>query len=383
MGLRARVLAAILALLGFGCGERSAPEDMGLQVGDILGNPDSAGFARAERVIPFVFPDDHGPHPGFRNEWWYFTGNLRTAGGRRFGYQVTFFRNAMLPAPVATEAEPASAWRTRTLWMAHVALTDVDARRHRAGERFSRGAPGLAGARALPLSVWLEDWRLDAGPEGAHGFPWRLQVQTEGFALDLALSSVAPPVLQGDRGLSQKSTEPGNASYYYSFPRLSTAGTVFVDGRQHRVEGLSWGDREWSTSALGEDQTGWDWFALQFDSGESLMYYQLRRGALGPDPLSRGSWVDAHGTVRVVPAREVELRELAYWQGSDGRDYPVRWSLRWLAEGREWLVEAVLPEQFNALSVRYWEGAVDVRDVASGEPVGQGYLEMTRGRRQR
>ncbi|HXH04683.1 MAG TPA: carotenoid 1,2-hydratase, partial [Candidatus Competibacteraceae bacterium] len=124
-------------------------------VSQSLGGIPDEGFQRAYAPRPLRFPEDHGPHPGFRNEWWYFTGNLSAPGGRRFGYQLTLFRIAL--APAATVAD--SAWRSHELYMGHLALSDVEGRRHHAYERFARAALGLAGAGVRPLRVWLEDWR--------------------------------------------------------------------------------------------------------------------------------------------------------------------------------------------------------------------------------
>jgi predicted secreted hydrolase len=377
---RSRLYLLLFVLSGVACTDR--PASSALDIGELLGSSAADGFARARQVRAFEFPRDHGSHPAYRNEWWYLTGNVRDADGRRFGYQVTFFRNAMLPP--GPEPQGGSAWRTRTLWMVHAALTDVQGGQHYADERFSRGEPGLAGARSEPFAVWLENWRLEgsaaqgSAPAGSHAQPWSLSVHNATFALQLSLSGAREPVLQGDRGLSRKSAAPGNASYYYSFPRLHTEGELSVDGRRYTVSGLSWFDREWSTSVLDQDQTGWDWFALQFDSGEALMYYQLRRAGNEQDPHSRGSWVGADGGVQAILPQQIELRELAHWQAPDGRRYPVAWSLRWRPGGRHWRVEAVLDEQFMELSFRYWEGAVDVTEADSGQRVGQGYLEMTR-----
>lgn len=374
-GLAVGLLAGLLC----GCDGRPAGGVERLDIGQLLSEPGAEGFAVADRVVALRFPRDHGAHPAFRSEWWYLTGNLEAGDGRRFGYQVTFFRNALEP-PGVTSGD--SAWRTRSLWMAHAAITDVAGQRHRARERFSRGEPGLAGAVADPFAVWLDDWRLSGrGGDGEHAFPWRLSLPAGDFDLQLTLSGAGDPVLQGDRGLSRKSAGPGNASYYYSLPRLGSSGELVVDGRRYRLAGWSWFDREWSTSALDQGQTGWDWFSLQLDDGSALMYYQLRRGEAGVDPFSRGSRVAPGGDVTTIAPQDIVLRPLARWRAPDGVDYPVAWALELPAEGVRWRVEAVLPQQFMDLSVRYWEGAVTVSEAASGHPVGRGYLEMTRIRR--
>jgi predicted secreted hydrolase len=346
----------------------------GIAVGTALGGGDSAGYRRACEPRPFHFPTDHGPHPDYRNEWWYVTGNLADATGRAFGYQLTLFRIALAPAMPAAD----SAWRTNQVYMGHLALTDVAGQRHFGFERFSRGALDLAGARAAPFRVWLEDWELSGS--GLAIFPMRLRARQGEIALDLTLDTAKPVVLQGDRGLSQKSAEPGNASYYYSFTRLPTRGAVRLGEQHFTVRGESWLDREWSTSALGPDQSGWDWFALQLDDGRDLMFYRLRRKDGGVDPFSKGTLVAADGQARLLPGDEVELQPLGQWTSPrTGDRYPAGWRLRLPAENLDLTVTPKVADQEMRLTVRYWEGAVAVKGQAGDRKItGQGYLEMTR-----
>jgi predicted secreted hydrolase len=364
--MRGLILLLVVTLAG--C-EPPAPEPQSFRVADVLGGGSAAGFARATEVRPFQFPADHGPHPAYRNEWWYLTGNLRSADGRRaFGFQITLFRIALQPRPVSSD----SAWRTNQVWMAHAALSDVSAGDHQAYERFAREALGLAGAQRAPLRVWLEDWQLQLDEPGGL---WRLQLPTPGFDLTLALTPASPVVLQGDQGLSQKSAEPGNASYYYSIPRLQASGQLRLNGETLVVQGTAWLDREWSTSALGPEQTGWDWFSLQLDDGRNLMYYQLRRTDGSTDRHSSGSLSDSGGLQRRLTPADVTLSPLAHWNTGDLR-YPVEWRLQLQGEPHPWRVRAVLEDQEMRLSVRYWEGAVEVIDDVTGDRLGHGYLEM-------
>ena len=181
-----------------------------------------SGFSRATGPQKFVFPSDHGLHPDYQTEWWYYTGNLRAEDGRHFGYQLTFFRSALLPA--LDRQGRASEWATDQVYMAHFALTDVAAQKHHAFERFSRGAAGLAGALTSPFQVWLEDWAVEALAPGRY----HLSAKAEGIGVDLQLQDQKGPILQGDEGYSQKGPEPGNASYYYSLTRMATKGSIQV-----------------------------------------------------------------------------------------------------------------------------------------------------------
>lgn len=390
----------MLVLLLTGCSEKAA-QPIALKLTDILGGKDVEGFERAYQPREFHFPEDHAAHPGFRNEWWYFTGNVADRHGRRYGYQVTFFRTAISPNTPSAE----SRWAVRDLWMAHAAVTDIDGRKHYAAQRFSRANPGLAGATINPLRFWLDDWQLAAGADSQgqgsqshvsqsdvsqsqvsqshvsqnNDFPWQLNIRAADFSLQLSLIAVKEPVLHGDRGLSQKSATAGNASYYYSYSRLDTAGQLCLGDSCSAVQGLSWFDREWSTSSLDAGQSGWDWFSLQFDSGEELMYYQLLDLAGQADSNSGGSWIEKQGQRRAVARSQIKLQVLARWQSPDGQLYPVRWRLDYLPVGKSWIIQAVVQDQLMDLAIRYWEGAVEVVDAQSMQLVGRGYLEMTRG----
>ena len=418
----ARILAlSAVAGLVVGCGpgdstsrdRQESVDEGGFEVSTFLGPGDTTGYARAVEPRPFVFPEDHGPHPDFRTEWWYLTGHLDDATGGaggsegRFGYQFTLFRIALAP----DTPEGASDWRTHQAYMAHFALTDAREDRFLSEERFARGALGLAGAEADPFRVWLEDWSLaSAGGEGVDGddrsvgpedptFPARLRAASDSFAVSLRLDRGKPPVLQGDRGLSPKGPEPGNASYYYSLTRMPTEGFVVLGSDTLRVEGTSWMDREWSTSALGPAVEGWDWFALQLDGNRELMYYRLRREDGTAASPSGGTWVEADGSHRSLSAGDVELTPVSWWESPDrgaraasnetGRvpgegdapervRYPVSWEIAVPSEGLTVTVEPLLRDQEWRGAFRYWEGAMEVRGTLEGEEIrGRGYLEMT------
>jgi predicted secreted hydrolase len=320
----------------------------------------------------FSFPDDHGPHPDYRNEWWYLTGNLDGAAGRRFGFELTIFRFSLTPGRVADED---SAWATNQVYIGHFALTDVATGKFHVFERYSRGAAGLAGAIARPLRIWLDDWSVSAA--GAD-FPWRLQAADGSLAMDLELSPLKPIVLNGDGGLSRKSAERGNASYYYSVPRLEATGTLRLDDEVIPVAGRAWLDREWGSSALSREQAGWDWFALQLSDGSDLMVYRLRRLDGSVDEHSSGTWIDSTGSATRLVRDDVDIVETAYWESTKGGRYPAGWRISVPGQGLSVDVEPVLDDQELVTNVRYWEGAVDVSGRRNDQPVsGRGYVELT------
>ena len=360
-------VAACASMLGCGGGPVEGDANLGeeLRVGRMLsGDGDAEGFAEAVQPRPFRFPEDHGAHPTFRSEWWYLTFALEGAGGREFGVQFTLFRRALFAG-----GDPADPWRNGQAYLAHFALTDVEAGTHRHAERLARGHPELAGVEVADgrATAWLEGWRLVMAAEG-----WTLRTTADGFAVDLAMRPEKGIVPQGDGGLSAKG--PGEASHYYSAPRLRTEGHIEIDGERHPVTGWGWLDREWSTSALSPQQVGWDWFALMLDSGEDVMAFRLRRRDGARDPYDHGAWIDPAGTARHLAASDFKLTPIAHWQDEQGRRWPTRWQL---AVGERQLeIAAALNDQRMDTLLTYWEGLVRVTDP-QGRDVGRGYMELT------
>lgn len=373
-------VAGILGALASLAAGAAPPSDPG-----VLPAEDVPGFAEALAPRTFTFPRDHGPHPEFRQEWWYVTGNLDVADGRRFGFELTFFRVALAPPPAPTAAtrkaeeggapSATSAWRAREIYMAHFAITDVGARRFHYAHKLARGALGLAGSEGPPLRVWIDDWTL--GAAGAAAGDWKLAAAQEGYALELELHPLTPPVLNGEAGLSVKSDAPASASYYYSIPRIAVHGTLLEHGKPLAVRGLAWLDREWGSGGLGPNQAGWDWFALQLDDGTALMFYALRDRDGSRDPHSAGTWVESSGEARPLKSPAVDIDVTDHWTTGDGVRYPSGWRLRVPSLGLDVTVHPVLPDQELKTSPRYFEGAVDVSGTREGRTLGgRGYVEL-------
>ena len=254
-------------------------------VSDTLSSKADERFARALEPMTFQFPRDHGAHPEYQIEWWYYTGNLHTNDGEAFGYQLTFFRFGLTPEM----PERTSHFATNQVYMGHFAITDAANNEYFCFERRSRGAGGLAGAAGDPTyKVWLEDWsatEVEPGVMRLHVPSTSDSIEMEPqIGLSLDLRQTRPAILQGDRGLSQKGPEPGNATYYYSLVGLETTGEVTINGKTAAVSGISWMDHEFGTSFLPEGFVGWDWFSLQLDNDLTLMLYCLRRSDQSCDP---------------------------------------------------------------------------------------------------
>jgi predicted secreted hydrolase len=333
------------------------------------------GWRLAVEPRRFTFPRDHAAHPEYRTEWWYYTGHLE-AGGRRFGYQVTFFRAGLDRARERSR----SAWAPHTLHFAHFALTDETRGRFRFHDVMRRPALGLAGADTARYHVWVEGSSARLLPDGrAH----RVVAVAPEFSLALDLAPLKPPVLHGERGLSRKSSGWGNASHYYSLTRMATSGTLEAGAESLAVTGESWMDHEFGTSQLAEDQVGWDWFSLQLDDGRELMLYVLRRKDGGIEPLSSGTLVGAAGSWRHLERREFAIEAIGRWTSpASGARYPHGWIVRVPGEGLELEVTPTVRDQELRADasggIVYWEGSARVRGTSRGRAVaGRGYVELT------
>ena len=365
------ILIGALAVLAIAVSSSGKDAELSAQ---ILGNPSAAeGFVRVDGSDVLSFPADFGPHPDYQTEWWYYTGHLETEEGRHFGYQLTFFRRALLPS--ADLEERTSDWGTNQIYMGHFALSDVEGDTFYASERFSRGAAGLAGAEKSRYKVWLEDWQVEQISESE----FHLVAANDGIKIDLILADEAGPILQGAEGYSVKGPEDGNASYYYSQTRLASQGEVRIGASNFSVQGLSWKDHEYSTSALSTGQVGWDWFSIQLDNGYDLMLYQVRRSDGSIDSFSSGKLIAPDGETTTLSSEDFQIESVGTWRSPhSGATYPMGWKLILPAFDIDLELSPYLEDQELNLSFTYWEGAVSVSGIHNGQSVaGDAYVEMT------
>jgi predicted secreted hydrolase len=334
-----------------------------------------SAWKQAAAGYQFAFPRDHASHPDYKIEWWYYTGNLQMPDKRRVGYQVTFFRVGVDPAP----ANP-SAWAVRDLFMTHLAVTipDMQDEGYLFEERLNRAGPGIAGAETTTYRVWNEDWTAGLDASGRHV----IRAIGQQAGVELVLDPGKPPAINGVDGISQKGAQPGNASHYYSLTRMPTRGHIWYRGARFEVAGESWMDHEFGTSFLEAEQQGWDWLSIQLDDNRELMLYQLRRGDGSRDPRSSGTLVDANGRTTHLSAGDFTLtRGAETFTAPSGATYPVRWSIQ--IPGAQLALDVSTPLKNQELStpasgVSYWEGLIDVAGTARGARIGgRGYLEMT------
>lgn len=331
-------------------------------------------------VIPgraWNFPRDHGAHPEFKTEWWYFTGHLRSKDGRNFGFQWTVFRSALRPPGEPLPGGP-SAWRAEQVFLGHLALSDLDKKSFIFEENAARAALGLAGAEAGRFKVWLPGFSAEDGEKG-----WQIRAEGRDLEILLRLTPSAEVLLHGDRGYSPKSQEVGRASYYYSLTKLSTSGLLRLQGHDLEVGGEAWMDHEFGSGQLAESQGGWDWMGLPLGGKSALMVYRLRDRTDSVRDYLSGTYVDAEGRPHRLAAGDVQLKPLEYWTSPrSGGKYPIAWQVALPAHGLEIRVEAAFPDQEldtrKSTQVVYWEGSVAVRGKAGNRAIdSRGYLEMT------
>jgi predicted secreted hydrolase len=369
--LAARI--SLIALLLSGAGQAA-----------LLGADAAAKAPSYRAALPgyrYEFPRDHFNHPEFQTEWWYYTGNLKSADGRRFGFELTFFRQGVSRT---TDAE--NVWDTGDAWLAHLALSDVGGNRFLHAERLNRTGAGIAGSDEKLARVWNGNWQVQwaLDPKQAAGGTQALRAVDERFQLDLQLASPKQPVIHGRNGVSQKAEGEGKASHYISLTRLLTKGKIVMDGKTYTVEGTSWMDHEFFSHQLEANQTGWDWFSLQLEDQAELMLFRLRRKDGTMDPYSAGTYVDAQGRSTLLKLSDFTATpQGAIWTSpaTQGK-YPIEWRVQVPSLGLDVGLKTPLASQEitgkNRNSASYWEGAIDVEGTSRGKAIrGVGYLEMT------
>jgi predicted secreted hydrolase len=321
------------------------------------------GFALPQPGKVFAFPRDHGSHPEFRTEWWYVTGHLDAKDGHRFGFQVTFFRQARRDDG-----------KTLHLHLAHAALLDAQTGRFLHEERLNR-AGWDASSSATTLAVQNGNWSLKLDEATQH-LQIAATVKNEAL-LQLELEPVKPLVIFGKDGISRKGASASAASHYLTWPRLKTTGTVKLGIVEHTVTGEAWMDHEFSSSQLDADQVGWDWAALQLKDGREIMVYRMRRQDGSLDPASTLAVVEKNGSVRHLSSDSFTWEVLSTWKSPrNGAAYPTHIRLRFENESLELKPLAADQEQDGGITqLPYWEGACDVLD-SHGQITGRAFLEL-------
>lgn len=329
----------------------------------------SQDFIPAKDGYGFQFPYDHHPHYGYKTEWWYYTGHLKTEEGRRFGYQFTIFKIETKPQLKKTFGSP------ELLYMLHVALTDEQSGQFYFHETFQREFPGLAGFDSTKNRLFVENNSVIIQDKNH-----QLKLKSEQFELKLDLFSFLGELIHGKNGISQKSPEKGNASHYFSVVDLTGKAQLKIgDQTFSNLSATGWMDHEFGSNALSSFQQGWDWTTLELSNGYRLMLFQVR-GENSKTNFYSGSLISPEGKLTTIENNSIQFEVLDYWTSDETKTkYPIKWKIKFgenLFELSPWIKNQELNTKTAGIS--YYEGAIDVTGFFEGKPVtGVGYLEMT------
>lgn len=338
------------------------------------------GFRVPQPGNTFSFPSDHGSHPEFKVEWWYFTGHLWGPKNERYGFQVTFFRRA--GTPVSDSKAPISErFQTREIHLLHLALLDVNSGKFIHSERMAR-AGWETEARVGSFFVRFGDTRAQMDDSDSPTISLTARIRNEA-SLNLKLQPQKPLVVFGDNGISRKGDSPTAASWYLTYPRLETTGSIAQAGVEIPVRGQVWMDHEISSSQLTPEQSGWDWAGIQLDDGREIMSYRLRRKDGSTDPASSLVWIEKSGKLTPQNANEFQWDQGGKWKSPhSGAAYPLPALIQTTdpASGKRLhlRIEPLLLDQelqSQLTGIPYWEGACRV--IQDGKTVGSAYLELT------
>jgi predicted secreted hydrolase len=337
-------------------------------------NPLAAQYRTAVPGYRFEFRRDYFDHPDFQTEWWYYTGNLKSSNGHRYGFELTFFRQA-----VSRDPAQAATWDVKDIYLTHLALSDLNGQKFYHSGRMNRAGPGVAAVSASSGRIWNGNWQIQWD-----GSDQKLQAIDTQFQLHLTLHPEKPPIIHGENGVSQKSEGAGHASYYFSLTRLLASGQLELNGQTLEVSGLAWMDHEFFTHQLDSSQVGWDWLSLQLEDNTELMLYRIRRKDGSLDPFSAGTYVDEHGKSTHLRADDFTLQPLAEnWTSPvTHATYPIAWKIVIPKLEIQLETHTSLPGQEFAgktkIALSYWEGAIYLEGRRGKMPLGGvGYLEMT------
>jgi predicted secreted hydrolase len=345
-------------------------------VSSLMVSTPSAVAKTYKQALPgyqYQFPRDHGSHEDFKTEWWYYTGHMQTESGKRFGYELTFFRHGIEHDSTLKTTEP------RNVYLAHFAITDETNKRFQYFEKMSRSGLPVASAQSTILAVQNQGWSVEQ-----LGDKFILRADGDKSGIRLMLTPAKKTIIHGKDGVSQKASCKGCASHYYSMTRLKTEGMVIVDGKPERITGgWSWMDHEFGSNQLTDEQVGWDWFSVQLDNNSELMLYVMRRKDGTIDKNSSGTIVGADGSTVHLNKDEFSIASTSKWTSPNSKGvYPMGWAIDIPKQQVKLTLSPVAKDQElltkRSTGVTYWEGSADVSGTFAGKAVkGQSYVEMT------
>jgi predicted secreted hydrolase len=326
---------------------------------------------------PVVLPRDLYAHEHAQTEWWYYTGHAETVSGKKFGFELVFFKrrtdlDKFSLVPLRLFGNP--------IYFAHFALTDIDGKKFRYAHR--KSSNGMfdfpASASESHFHLRLGDWSLRES-HGTHIL--RATVGTD-VVFEANLKPTKKPILngKGKDGVSFK--DEGQASRYFSYTRMKMEGDLILNGETEHFNGSAWMDREFGTWTPTEKQKGWDWFSIQLDDETELMCYQLRDSLGGISDFSSGNFVKKDGEFTPLSHEDFTIEPTGYWKSQHTKaTYPSGWKIKVPKFNIELTVDPVIEDQEldtrGTTMIVYWEGACSVKGKSGDSEVkGRAYVEL-------
>jgi geranylgeranyl pyrophosphate synthase/predicted secreted hydrolase len=326
------------------------------------------------------------PHKSANTEWWYFNSHLKVDKSlKEFSTFVSFFR--------ADQNKHSLAW----------GISNVDTKTYVSDVVLDKSAPRMFKDMIEKDQYNCLDWGvrsalLEMCQRGDFPGPDRIATEEASVSLDkfdikfenctitkdfngfyqihcengtrsmtLCFKPMKAPLRQCHDGHINMNTD---VMFYYFIPRCDITGTLFIDGVEYPVSGTGWYDHQFGTltSAWANNNSCWDWLAIQLNDGSDVTATHL----FSADKTALWAIdVDEKG-VR-CEYYDIKLEPITYWQSTRTTcKYPIAWRLVLPSAKLELTVAAEFPDQecITLLSKpAFYEGRMKVSGTRNGKPV--------------
>jgi len=326
--------------------------------------------------LSFKFPENHSFHSEYNLEWVYFVGHLKSETGATFGYELSFFRLALVDDKMNQKME---------VYPVHFAISNPKEKTHLTFETRNRNIGGIAGY--TQKSIFSGEYNFEIIAKNK--FKITARPKFKNTNLELTLDAIGEPLIHGDKGLSIKSRKnPSARSYYYSYPRLNSFGTLTYEGKIYKIiSGDSWMDHEWSENkneeiSFSSQNTSWDWICLMTEEGDDFISFGFQTDKLQEKEIT-GILRTASGQIHKFEKEgEIKMSSLpsGLWKSPTSKiKYPLSWKVEF--PNGYWIVKPIFNEQefngINSTGIIYWEGMVEALGEIDGKKKkAKGYLEL-------
>jgi len=304
-------------------------------------------------IGPIELPADDAFLTDEKVQWWYWTGHLKTEDGREFGFETVFFafNSFIIMRDQLTQ----------------FAITDIKNNKFHFKEYLHFGLP----------KVIENGFELSAGPNnnvvaiGGNGSD-SIHGEVDNFTLDLNIKATKQPVLHYAGGPHPFGY--GGYTYYYSREHMAAEGTIYIDGKEHKVSGTVWFDRQYG-DLYQSIMKGWQWFAIELEDNHQIMLYDFLGKANYQERF--GSITDPKGKTTVLGPEDFKVKKIGEWKSPHtGCTYPMGWEV-FIGTKKYMVTPQVVDQELRAehdiwIGPEYWEGS----NAVSGDSNGRAYVEL-------